>query len=151
MGKDSRRRRAARETRLTVEAGKTIVEGYAIVFDQEYYGGHIFTKDTVFTAPADMPLVQYDNSGGRKTIGKVNDVEADEVGLKFRAELPNYLLAQALGSQGIVEIRSSDVDYKWGGQVVDEDEAGNIIRFGLTEISPNFIPSEPSESDDETN
>jgi HK97 family phage prohead protease len=144
------------------EDGKRYIEGYAILFNQRskliFENGEVFYEhiersaldgllqrkeelDVLYTYQHNIssPMARYNPEKGVENL----TFEADDIGLKFRAEVPNTTLGNdtyELVRSGVLYETSFIFTVDSKGQRWERDEDGNLLRFisrftGLYDIS----------------
>jgi len=129
--------------------GAIYAEGYAVVFGGRDLHGEYFTRSTDFGAGwlgLETPPVLYEHGVhpdvGLKILGRVKEMQADDIGLLVKAELDRhsrYLeLVRQLAEQGALGMSTGAP-----GHLVARKSTGEIERWPIVEVSLTPTPAEP--------
>jgi HK97 family phage major capsid protein/HK97 family phage prohead protease len=131
------------------QEGKLYAEGYAVVFGGRDLHGEHFTRGTDFGAELlglSNPPLLYEHGIhpdiGLKVIGRVEQMDTDDVGLLVKAELDRHSkyieLVRQLAEQGALGMSTGAP-----GHLVSRKSSGEIERWPIVEVSLTPTPAEP--------
>ena len=129
--------------------GKLYAEGYAVVFGGRDLHGEHFTRKTDFGSELlglSNPPLLYEHGIhpeiGLKVIGRVERMDADDIGVLVRAELDRHSkyieLVRQLAEQGALGMSTGAP-----GHLVSRKSTGEIERWPIVEVSLTPTPAEP--------
>jgi HK97 family phage major capsid protein len=129
--------------------GKLYAEGYAVVFGGRDLHGEHFTRKTDFGSELlglSNPPLLYEHGihpdVGLKVIGRVEQMDTDDVGLLVKAELDRHSryieLVRQLAEQGALGMSTGAP-----GHLVSRKSSGEIERWPIVEVSLTPTPAEP--------
>jgi HK97 family phage major capsid protein len=129
--------------------GKLYAEGYAVVFGGRDLHGEHFTRKTDFGAELlglSNPPLLYEHGIhpdiGLKVVGRVEQMNADDIGVLVKAELDRHSkyieLVRQLAEQGALGMSTGAP-----GHLVSRKSTGEIERWPIVEVSLTPTPAEP--------
>jgi HK97 family phage major capsid protein len=129
--------------------GKLYAEGYAVVFGGRDLHGEYFTRKTDFGSELlglSNPPLLYEHGihpdVGLKVIGRVEQMNTDDIGVLVKAELDRHSkyieLVRQLAEQGALGMSTGAP-----GHLVSRKSTGEIERWPIVEVSLTPTPAEP--------